>query len=622
LNRQENSSEGSKQTGNKKTRQGELGDFSVEWRVLKITALALPIGALAAVSALILLRLIAFFTNVFYYGHFSLAANSPANNHLGWFAVLVPVVGAVLVGFMARYGSDRIRGHGIPEAIESILLNGSRIEPKVAILKPVSSAISIGSGGPFGAEGPIIMTGGAFGSMVAQMFHLTSAERKTLLVAGAAAGMSATFAAPISSVLLAIELLLFERKPRSIIPVAAASAMAALLRQYLLGQGPLFPSFLHGSLITPTALICSVLAGVVCGLVSIPLSTSVYYFEDLFGKLPIHWMWWPAIGGVVVGVGGLIFPQALGVGYDVIGELVRGDRALHLVLGVLIVKWLIWSVALGSGTSGGVLAPVMMIGAGLGALMSYGLPDMGPGFWAMIGLGAMLSGTLRVPMTAIVFTVEQTHDWNMLLPLLLGCVASYMMSTVLLRRSILTEKVARRGYHVSSEYAIDPLEMLYAREVMRAPEVVLTSGSTVGEALEQITADVSGSQRLLPVVDEKGLLAGVLTRGQLYKSQEESKAGGQIVHLGELRGDPAVVAHSDDPLRVVVNRMAEKGVTRMPVVERGNGRFMGLISLDDLLKARSRHLEEEQRREQTLWLPYFGPARSVRVKSDPKYAEK
>ena len=595
-------------------RQENLGDFTVKWHVLRIAALAIPIGALAALSALVLLRLIAFFTNVFYFGRFSTAANLPANSHLGWFAVLAPVGGALIVGFMARYGSDRIRGHGIPEAIESILLNGSRIEPKVAVLKPLSAAISIGSGGPFGAEGPIIMTGGAFGSMVAQMFHLTSTERKTLLVAGAAAGMSATFAAPISSVLLAIELLLFERKPRSIIPVAVASATAALLRQYLLGPGPLFPTIGQGSFISPTMLVCSVIAGVLCGLVSIPLSNSVYYFEDLFGKLPIHWMWWPAIGGVVVGLGGLVFPQALGVGYDVIGELVKGDRALHLVLGVLIVKWLVWSVALGSGTSGGVLAPVMMIGAGLGALLSYGLPAMGPGFWAMIGLGAMLSGTLRVPMTAIVFTVEQTHDWNMLLPLLLGCVASYTVSTVLLRRSILTEKVARRGYHVSSEYAIDPLELLYAREVMRVPDVILPADGTAPDALQLMSADISEKQRLLPVVDERGLLAGVLTRKGL-QDQLANPSWRECPSLRELMRTEAVVAFADDPLRVVVNRMAEKGVTRMPVVERADGRFLGLISLDDLLKARSRHLEEEERREQTLWLPYFGPARRASAKS-------
>lgn len=613
---QENSPEVAGQTTNKKVRHQELGDFSVGWRVLKITALAVPIGAVGAFAALILLRLIAFFTNAFYFGRFTTATATLQNHHLGWLSVLVPVGGGVIVGFMARYGSEKIRGHGIPEAIESILLSGSRIEPKVAILKPVSSAIAIGSGGPFGAEGPIIMTGGAFGSMIAQMFHLTSAERKTLLVAGAAAGMAATFAAPISAVLLAIELLLFERKPRSIIPVAVASATAALLRQYLLGQGPLFPSLGHASFITPMALLCSVLVGTVIGLVSIPLSNSVYFVEDSFGKLPIHWMWWPALGGIVVGVGGLVFPAALGVGYDVIGELVKGDRALHFVLGIIIVKWLIWSIALGSGTSGGVLAPVMMIGAALGAAMSYGLPDMGPGFWAMIGLGAMLSGTLRVPMTAIVFTVEETHDWNMFLPLLLGCVASYAVSAVLLRRSILTEKVARRGYHLSSEYAVDPLELLYAREVMRTPAVILSPQSTLEEAAPAVSAETTEKQRLLPLVDEREKLVGVLMRNEFRKYLDEAKAAGKTKRLGELmRADP-VVAFSDDPLRVVVNRMAEKGVTRMPVVERGTGRFLGLIALDDLLKARRRHLDEEGRREQTLQLPHFGPARPQTVKTD------
>jgi len=599
-----------------KIRPEELGDFSVNRSVLIITLLAVPIGALAAVSALILLRLISFFTNIFFYARWSIAPNSPAGNHLGWLAIFVPVVGALIVGFMARYGSDRIRGHGIPEAIESILLNGSRIEPKVAALKPLSAAISIGSGGPFGAEGPIIMTGGALGSMIAQMFHLTSAERKTLLVAGAAAGMSATFAAPISAVLLAIELLLFERKPRSIIPVAAASATAALLRQYLLGQGPLFPTLGHGPLITPMALICAVIAGIVCGVVSIPLSNSVYLFEDLFGKLPVHWMWWPALGGFVVGLGGLVFPQALGVGYDVIGELVKGDHVLRLVLGVLIVKWLIWAVALGSGTSGGVLAPVMMIGAAVGALLSYVLPDMGPGFLAMVGLGAMLSGTLRVPMAAIVFTVEETHDWNMLLPLLLACVASYAVSTLLLRRSILTEKVARRGYHVSSEYSVDPLELLYAREVMRVPDVVLRADSTISQALRQVQPPISPGQRLLPVVDSFGLLTGVLTRASLQQASHPGSSPDDASTLRELLHSEPIVAFADDPLRVVVNRMAEKGVTRMPVIDRENGKFVGLISLDDLLKARARHLEQEQRREQTLWLPYFGHPRAASLKSN------
>jgi CIC family chloride channel protein len=589
------------------------GDFTIAPRTLWIAALAVPIGAASAVFAFILLRLISFFTNVFYYGRFTTAGVSPAGHHLGWLAVFVPIFGMMIVGVMARYGSHRIRGHGIPEAIESILLNGSKIEPKVAILKPIATAISIGCGGPFGAEGPIIMTGGAFGSMVAQMFHLTSAERKTLLVAGAAGGMSATFAAPVSSVLLAIELLLFERKPRSIIPVAMASATAALLRRYLLGEGPIFPAVPHSAGFSPLVLIGCVLAGLIGGLVSVPLSRSIYASEELFERLPIHWMWWPAIGGLFVGIGGLFFPQALGVGYDVIGQLVQGNHALHLVLGVLLVKWAIWSVSLGSGTSGGVLAPLMMIGAALGGLESYVFPDGGAGFWALIGIGAVLSGAMRVPMTAIVFTVEQTHDWNMLLPLLIGCVASYSVSVLILRRSILTEKVARRGYHLSCEYAMDPLELLHVREVMRTNIVVLSATGTLRETAQALRTDHRRSQRLLPVVDGHGRLAGVLTRSDIRKRVEEGGGAALAQPLAAIVRANPVAAYPDEPLRSVVYRMAEKGVTRLPVIERGaEEKLLGLVSLDDLLKARTRSLEDERRRERILRLQFLFPRKRAR----------
>ena len=359
----------------------KLGDFTATVRVLPISGLALAIGGLAAVVALLLLRLIGIFTNLFYFGRWSTALVSPSGNHLGYFSVLVPIGGALIIGFMARYGSERIRGHGIPEAIEAILINGSRVEPKVALLKPISSAISIGSGGPFGAEGPIIMTGGAFGSMIAQLFHLTSAERKTLLVAGAAAGMSATFAAPVASVLLAVELLLFEWKPRSLIPVAIASATAAVCRRYLLGFGPLFPVPEHPLFIGVKGILGCVLVGLLAGVLSALLTQSIYAAEDAFHKLPIHWMWWPAIGGLAIGLGGLVFPQALGVGYDTIGSLLQGSVTTHVILGVLLVKWFIWAVSLGSGTSGGVLAPLLMMGGALGGLEAMFLPAEGAGFW-------------------------------------------------------------------------------------------------------------------------------------------------------------------------------------------------------------------------------------------------
>ncbi len=386
----------------------ELGDFTTTPRVLMVGMMAIAIGLVSALLAKGLLALIALATNLFFFGRFSSANVSPADAHLGAFVLVVPALGGLIIGLMARYGSERIRGHGIPEAIEAILMNGSRVEPKVALLKPLSSAISIGSGGPFGAEGPIIMTGGAFGSVIAQCFHLTSAERKTLLVAGAAAGMSATFATPVAAVLLAVELLLFEWKPRSFVPVALASATAAAARVSLLGQGPLFPVPPHPSFIGMAGLAGCVLAGVLAGALSSVLTAGVYAAEDAFARLPIHWMWWPTLGGLVIGAGGLLFPEALGVGYDAIGALLQGEVTGRTILGILVVKAVIWSVSLGSGTSGGVLAPLLMMGGALGGVEAWVLPDLGVGFWPLTSMGAILGGTMRSPLTGIVFSMGHT----------------------------------------------------------------------------------------------------------------------------------------------------------------------------------------------------------------------
>jgi chloride channel protein, CIC family len=574
------------------------------------------IGALCAFVALALLRLIGLFTNLFYFGRWSTAMVSPVGNHLGYYSVLVPVAGALIIGIMARYGSERIRGHGIPEAIEAILINGSRVEPKVALLKPISSAISIGSGGPFGAEGPIIMTGGAFGSMIAQLFHLTSAERKTLLVAGAAGGMSATFASPVAAVLLAVELLLFEWKPRSLIPVALASAVAAVVRRYILGFGPLFPVPAHPLFIGPKGLLGCALVGLLAGVLSALLTVSVYAAEDFFQKLPIHWMWWPMIGGLAIGVGGLVFPQALGVGYDTIGGLLQGSVTTKVILGVLLVKWFIWAVSLGSGTSGGVLAPLLMMGGALGGLEAMFLPNEGAGFWPLISMGAILGGTMRSPFTSIVFAFELTHDANVFLPLLVGSVIAHGFTVLTLKRSILTEKVARRGFHLSREYAVDPLEILFVREVMRTNIVVLPAASTLREFQHSLRADRNQKQRLLPVVDAGGKFVGVVTRGDIHTHIERDGKAALRRTLGELVRHETIEASPNEPLRLVVYRMAEKGITRMPVVEPSSGKLLGLVSLTDLLKARTRHLEEERRREQVLSLRFFLPGGEVKDETE------
>ena len=590
----------------------QLGDFTASPRVLFVSVIAILIGFIATWVALALLRLIGLFTNLFFYGRFGTALVSPAGNRLGWWEILIPIGGGLIVGLMARYGSDRIRGHGIPEAIESILINGSRVPPRLAILKPLSAAIAIGTGGPFGAEGPIIMTGGAFGSLIAQLFRLTGAERKTLLVAGAAAGMSATFAAPIASVLLAVEILLFEWKPRSLIPVALASATAAAGRRYILGLGPLFPVPAHPAFIGAAGLAGCALCGVLAGGLAALLTMSIYAAEDGFQKLPIHWMWWPAIGGLVVGIGGLLFPQALGVGYDTIGALLKGDVPRTVILGVLLVKSTIWAVSLGSGTSGGVLAPLLMMGGALGGIEAMFLPFEGAGFWPLVSMAAVLGGTMRAPFTAIIFALELTHDINMLLPLLIAGSLSYAFTVLLLKRSILTEKVARRGFHLTAEYAVDPLEVTLSREVMRTRVAAFLHDNTVGDVRRMLRQNESPrGQHLYPILDADSRVVGVITRRDVLNAPEDTAA--PLLSIG--RRNP-VVAWTDEPLRVVVYRMSQSGYTRMPVLDRQTGGLAGMISLEDMLRARTRTLGEEAKRERVLQLRMPFGRRQAQVVAD------
>jgi len=521
-----------------------LGDFTVRPRVLMITAIALVVGGAGAVAAFCLLRLIGLITNLVFYQRVSFALVAPgAHHHSPWLIVLAPVAGGLAVGLMARYGSEKIRGHGMPEAIVAILTEKSKVAPRVAVLKPVSAAVSIGTGGPFGAEGPIIMTGGAVGSILAQFLHLSADERKTLLVAGAAGGMAATFNAPLASVALAVELLLFEWRPRSFIPVSAAVTVATLCRWALLGSSPVF-GVTESVRIGAAPIGLTLLPGVTGGLLAVVATALVYKSEDAFARLPVHWMWWPTIGGLIIGVGGLFQPRALGVGYDVIGQLLTGRAGLSLIVSILIVKTLIWSLSLGSGTSGGVLAPVFMIGGALGALEGQFLPHVFPGFWAMAGLAAVVGGVMRCPLTGVIFTLELTHAWNTLLAMLVASVSAYAVSVLILKRSVLTEKVARRGMHLTREYVTDPLEALFAREVA-----------------------VPASSAPPPA--------------------------------GEIR------VYGDQTLREVATAFARARATCATVVERGDPRrVLGVISLAELMHARERDLHEEEHRERLLTLPF------------------
>ena len=587
----------------------ELADFTATHRMVFIAGIAIVLGVVATYVASALLELIALFTNVFYFHRLSVTPVSPSSHTLGLASIAVPIAGALLIGLMARYGSERIRGHGIPEAIEAILTRGSRVEPRVALLKPISSAISIGSGGPFGAEGPIIMTGGAFGSLVAQLFKLTSAERKTLLVAGAAAGMSATFAAPVAAILLAVELLLFEWKPRSFVPVALASATAAAARTFVIGAGPLFPLPAHPAFPGVAALACCVLAGLAAGGLSGGLTYAVYTFEDLFKRVPIHWMWWPAIGGLVIGIGGVLCPQALGVGYDVIEGVLHESYTARAILVLVLVKGVIWSVSLGSGTSGGVLAPLLMMGGALGGLESLVFPAAGIGFWPLVGMGAILGGTMRSPLTGVVFAVELTHDMNMLLPLVVAVTVAHGLTVLTLRRSILTEKVARRGFHVSREYAIDELEVLFVADVMRSDIVVLSADDPASAAIELARTEPDRhdrSQHLYPILDRDANLIAATTFAELTRwANDPAKLSQPLRRIATLQ--PATI-FTGETLRSAVEQMAERGVTRLLAVNPANARHVvGKIALHDLLKARVRHIEDEQRRERILPFEYLLP---------------
>jgi H+/Cl- antiporter ClcA len=574
-------------------------DFAADAQLIRIAVIAAALGIISTLAGALLLYLIRIFTNVFFFQTWSAASRTPASNTLGLWVIPIPVIGGVIIGLMARFGSEKIRGHGIPEAIEAILFGKSKMSPKVAVLKPLSSGIAIGSGGPFGAEGPIIMTGGSIGSLIAQHFHLTGAERKTLLVAGAVAGMTAIFGTPIAAILLAVELLLFELRPRSLLPVAVACAVAGFARPLLFESGPLFP------LATPEPgaieLGACVLAGLGAGMLAWLLSTSLYKVEDLFAKLPIHWMWWPALGGLAVGIGGYFQPRALGVGYDVIGDLLQNHLPVAVIVVLLSCKTLMWIISLGSGTSGGVLAPLLMLGAALGALLAPVMPGGHAALWPLVFMAATLGGMMRAPVMSVVFAFELTHDVNALLPLLAASTVAYGFTVLIMPRSILTEKISRRGYHIYREYGIDPMERHHVEEVMtRAVEAI--DADTSIDALRERYFGAQQRHRAFPVT-RNGMLVGMLERAVL---EEAAGAAEQQPCASDLvRHKPLVVAMPGETCRAIATRMAVHGVERMPVVEsESSSRLVGIISRSDLVKPAAVLFDEEHRRERFRSSPF------------------
>jgi len=588
----------------------------VDQRTVIVTALASLIGVGAGIAAQVLVHLIGFVTNVAFYGRFSSAFVSPGGGHRAPAALLfIPILGAVIVGIMAKYGSAAIRGHGIPEVMEKVLFGESRIPARLLILKPLSAAIAIGTGGPFGAEGPIIATGGALGSLAGQVIRVTADERKTLLGAGAAAGMAATFGTPVSAVLLAIELLLFEYRPRSLIPVALAAAAATGVRIAFEGTGPVFPI---PTLTQPSgvALFSYAILGALLGIVSAGVVRFSYNIEEGFEhwgkKLGIDWMWWPAFGAIAVGVIGLIEPRTLGVGYDNIIGAISGTIVGRALLVLVVLKLLSWSIYLGSGTSGGTLAPLFTIGSGLGAsagaLVATTFPGLGVDVRVagLVGMAAMFAGASHALLASVVFAFETTRQPVGLLPLLAGCTAAYLGALLLNRHSIMTEKLARRGTIVRTEYALDYLSRVRAADVGLRPVITLRADFTVAEARAWLeTGDTKASHQGFPLVDAEGMLVGVITRRDIFMPQVEPEQ-----RLSDLLTRPPVVVFETSTLRDAADLMVVEHVGRVPVVLRDDPRrVVGILSRSDLLGAHAPRLKAARQASRTRRIGWLGVRR-------------
>jgi CIC family chloride channel protein len=569
-------------------------------RLLYISFLAISNALLVGLIAKIMVSLIGWVTGISFYGQISSEDTSPVGNHLGIWVIFVPVIGGVLVGIMAKYGSRAIRGHGIPEAMEQVLTNQSKIKPIVTFLKPLSAAISIGTGGPFGAEGPIIAAGGAFGSLIGQVLKITAYERKILLTAGATAGMAAIFGSPVAAVLLAIELLLFEFSPRSIIPVALACITGAASHYAFFGFKPMFAMPLVQAPGT-VDLIIYVLIGAVVGIVSVAVTKLVYLIEDGFEKLPIHWMWWPALGGVVVGVVGYFAPSTMGVGYDNIRNILTGNLTINALLVLSLLKFISWAISLASGTSGGTLAPLFTIGGALGALIAIGVNYVSPSsglnisIAALIGMAAMFSGASRALLTSVVFALETTAEPHMLLPLLGACSASYFVSFVMMRSTIMTEKIARRGINTPESYVPDVMTTFTAGQMLKEEAVVLSANNTIAEARKFAEEEKEKPYSAFAVIDDDGNLAGVLSLQDIFSSRHhETDTLKKLI-----KGYPVTISE-DESLHVAVNKMISHKVDILPVMSKENHRtLLGVLTYRDILEVHGIKKTEDEVKNKT-----------------------
>jgi CIC family chloride channel protein len=570
------------------------------FRIVLVSFLAAAIGLIGGIVAYVLYKLIGLFTNLFFFHRWSSSFLSVGQHHLGAWVILVPVIGGVIVGFMAKYGTSKIKGHGIPEAMEAVLTNRSRIEPRVALLKPLSAAIAIGTGGPFGAEGPIIQTGGAIGSLVGQVLHTTAVERKVLLACGAAAGMSATFNTPIAGVIIAIELLLFEFKSRSFIPLVIASTLATAVHMQLLGPGPMF----HVSAMDfgiPHALPFYLVLGPICGVAAVLLTKALYWVEDLFEKIPCDELWWPAIGALILGIVGYFVPRVFGVGYDTISDILNGNLVWKILLAVMLAKFAVLVISLGSGTSGGLLAPTFMWSAAMGGLFAmianhiFPSAHLSPGAFALVAMGAVFGAASRATFTFIIFAFEITRDYNSVLPLMLVAVIADGIAMLFMpKSSIMTEKLARRGLYVLQDYETDALSQTSVAETMEPNAPVIAAGTKVGSVAERIARhdpEVARYEALV-ILDSAGKLSGIVTRGDILKALDKDPSG--AITVEQAGTTHLVVTYPDELVSEAAVKLVRYDIGRLPVVDRADERkVVGYLNRASILVARSRRFRDE-----------------------------
>jgi CIC family chloride channel protein len=575
--------------------------------MLTIAFIAVIIAICISFIAKLLVYLIDIITNISFYSNFSIKPSSPADNTYGLFVILIPIIGGCIVGLMALYGSKAIRGHGIPEAMEQILTNQSKIKPAITYLKPISAAISIGTGGPFGAEGPIIATGGALGSTLGQLLKITHSERKILLAAGATAGMSAIFGSPIAAIFLAIELLLFEFSPRSIIPVALACITGAAGHHLLFEEGVVFPIDGVIKIASNLAIGFYAILGILIGLLSILVTKIVYLIEDGFEKLPIHWAWWPAIGGVAVGIVGYFAPHTLGVGYSNITNVLSGSLSIQVLLSLSILKFVSWAISLGSGTSGGTLAPLLTIGGATGALLGsvilYWFPQSGVtiSLAALVGMSAMFAGASRAFLTSIVFALETTGQFNALLPLLASCTTAYFLSYFIMENTIMTEKIARRGIKTPNSYEPDVLERLTVEHVLNYDGVVISEENSIKEVREWLDNDHMHKSNYFIISSNDGEYKGILSSSNLLSNHHP-----QANLVGTLIKRNTIYIRLNDNLKTAVETMAKENIDVLPVVAKENATIIGILSYQDIIATYKFGIDEHEKKQPPISLKRQG----------------